>query len=589
MSIIYFLLAILLSSLNLPTNSILYSHTDWASKTLQSMTLDEKIGQLFMIAGYVENPEFAYHETKNPNIFEEINSYISLYNVGGIIFVGPSYIEKQVKLTQHYQQLSKYPLLIGQDLEWGLAMRVKDAINFPKNITLGSLPSTPENLKIIYEMGFEVARQAKLLGVHMNLSPVLDVNIEPENIVINVRSFGSDPHEVSEKGMAMIRGLQDGGIIASAKHFPGLGDISVDPHLNLPISNHSIKRLEKVEFVPFVNAIKSGVLSIQLDHILIPTLEQDVNVPSSLSYNVVTNILKKELGFSGLVLSGALRMTALTKYFSENEIVVRAFLAGSDILLMPQNLPLAFKAIKKAVEENRICEEDINSRVLKILLLKEKFILNKNNEENSDRVSESVVKRINSNEAKSLKKELYQRAVILTRDGNCFVSELRNKNQKIAYIQVSEGIVSSEEFALELQKNFLFDKFICDGNENAIHHQDLFNKLDQYDKIIVGIYPVDPRKIVEIRLMNEEKQESELKHFKVHGLTPRVINLLNKLKPYQKKILVSYFGNPWGLNFLDGFESLIMAYEPDPEAQIAAAGLLLINENNKFEAQHLVQ
>src|SRR6185295_12332732 len=252
-------------------------HHSWAEKTLLQMSQEEKIGQLFMIAAYVD-PEYASREIGNPGIIQEIDTYITRYHVGGLAFVGPSEWKKQVALTNHYQKISKYPILIAQDLEWGLSMRIKDGMRFPKNITLGAV----DDNRLIYEMGREIGRQAKCIGVHMNLSPVLDVNIEPENLAINIRSFGTSPRLVAEKGIAMIRGLQEPGIIASAKHFPGLGDISIDPHLGLPTVAHDIQRLQEVELYPFVQAIQAGVLSIQTEHVIIPAVEPDSTTPSSL-------------------------------------------------------------------------------------------------------------------------------------------------------------------------------------------------------------------------------------------------------------------------------------------------------------------
>lgn len=521
-------------------------NADWAEKTLAKMSCDEKIGQLFMIAAYVDR-DFATREIANPGIIEEIDHYISRYHIGGIAYVGPSEILKQVALTNHYQEISTLTLLVAQDMEWGLSMRMKEALRFPKNIALGFL----EDSSLVYKMGKEIGRQAKLIGVHMNLSPVLDVNIEPENLAINVRSFGSSPELVVEKGIAMIHGLQEAGVIASAKHFPGLGDITVDPHLGLPVSHHPKERFEKIEFYPFRKAIQAGVLSIQTEHLLIPAL--DAENPASLSPEIVEKILKKEMGFEGVVLSGALRMKALTQKWSDEEIAVKAFLAGSDILLMPQDLSKAFAALKKAREDGKITQEQIDSRVLKILRLKERMGLH-----HSKIVALPRLEQFKTPEAKVLKARLYQAATKVMRDANHLLP--LSSPSKIAYVQLGES--PSSEYLEALSQKLKMEVF---QGENLRE-----NELEKYDRILLAVYPLDPRRIEQIRLQGEE----QLQHFRVHGLLGAWIKLLKKLEKYEGKTVVTLFGNPFGLPFFERYSSLIIAQESDPDAQNAAAQAL---------------
>lgn len=531
----------------------------WADRILGSMSIDEKIGQLFMIAGYVDS-EFAEKEMGNPHIIEEIEDYITKYHVGGIAFVGPSLSLSQVSLSNRYQEISKYPILIAQDLEWGLSMRLRDGLGFPKNITLGAI----KNDDLIYQMGLEIGKQAKLIGVHMNLSPVLDVNTEPENLVINVRSFGSTPQEVARKGRIMIRGLQDAGIIASAKHFPGLGDITVDPHLGLPCSKHDKKRLQEIELVPFIEAIKEGVLSIQTEHLILPALE-DPRIPSSLSSKIVQELLKEELGFKGLVLSGALRMKALTDFISEEEIVLRAFLAGSDMLLMPQDFPKAFNALKRALKEGKIREIDINERVLKILKLKEKVNLDLNRFLAIPNKNE-----LHSASSQALRKKLFQEVVSIRRNEKNLIPV---SQENAAYIQLGEA--PTNDLLNQLKLALKTDSYFFPLNEkNKIEEERLLQNMGQYGVVILAIFPADPRRIAEIRLMNENKQKEELKHFRVHGITDSLASLIKTLKPYEQRIIVAYFGNPFGLHFCDEYSTLIMGYEEDSEAQIACWNLM---------------
>lgn len=553
---------LLFVSISLP----LFAHQpdSWAQKTLQKMSQEEKIGQLFMVAGYVDS-EYANREIGNPHIIQEMDHMIAQYHVGGIAYVGPSEYAKQVHLTNHYQEISKYPLLIAQDFEWGLSMRIKDGMAFPKNITLGAI----QDHRLIYEMGKEIGRQAQLIGVHMNLSPVLDVNIEPENTVINVRSFGNSPQQVAEKGVAMIRGLQDAGIISSAKHFPGLGDITIDPHLALPYTPHGKKRLQDVEFYPFIQAIKAGVLSIQTEHLMVPAFEPDPKTPASLSSKIVNDLLKKELGFTGLVLSGALRMKALTNHLSEEEIVLKAFLAGSDMLLMPQDLPKAFRTLKLALSEGKISENDLNEHVLKILQLKEMVKLNR-----QATVPLPTKEALHSSHAQELKKKLYQNAVTLVRDQNHLIPFSLPKQSTIAYIQLGDA-PPSNDFLDILSQGWTLDRFTFPLEQNnEQEEQRLLQQINNYPLVILAVYPADPRRIAEIRLLNEKKQKEELKHFRVHGLSESMKHVVKALQRYQDKILVAYFGNPFGLHFFDDYATLIMAYETDPDAQEAATHFL---------------
>lgn len=539
----------------------------WAQQKLQSMSIDEKIGQLFMIAAYVD-PDYAAREVGNPHIIQDIDDYIVQYHVGGLAYVGPSEIVKQVSLTNHYQEISKYPLLIGQDLEWGLAMRIQDGMNFPKNITLGAI----QDHTLIYKMGFEIGRQAKLIGVHMNFSPVLDVNIEPENIAINIRSFGDSPQEVAKRGNAMICGLQDAGVIASAKHFPGLGDITTDPHLGLPSHSHTKKRLQEVELYPFEQAIQAGVLSIQTEHLLVPSLE--IKMPASLSQNVISGVLKNELGFRGLILSGALRMKALVDHFSNDDITLNAFLAGSDMLLMPQDLPKAYKTLQLALKEGKITEKEIDDRVLKILQHKELVQLDRQRI-----VPIPSMEQLYTPNGQALKALLYQNAVKLFRNDYKIIPLLPT-NDRIAYVQIGDSI-SPNYFEL-LNRQLKLDSFILPlEHDNEIEQQALLAQLEPYSSIILAIYPADPRRIEQIRLLGEKKRIEELKQFRVHGLPESLIRLTSKLHYYDKKIILTFFGNPFGLHFFKDYSTLIMAYESDPDAQQAAAFLLTGISNNK--------
>lgn len=344
-----------------------------SEKIIQSLTLRQKIGQLFIVAAAssFEQPGevLSSQMIKSPYRMDKsyIESLIHKYHIGGICWLFRSTPEKQMALTKHYQNISELPLLIAQDCEWGLSMRLDNTIKFPKAGDLGKL----RNKQLIYEMGKEIGMQCREIGVHMNLAPVVDVNSNPDNPVIGIRSFGDDPKQVAQCAALFAKGLQDGGVLSCAKHFPGHGDTSIDSHLDLPVIRHDRKRLEEVELYPFKKLIEAGVDAVMTAHLLV--LAYDLEKPATLSKNIITNLLRNQLNFSGLIITDGLGMRALTNYYKPGEIELNALLAGNDILLCPVDVPKAVELIEKAIKEGRIKEEEIDRRVFKILSIKEKL------------------------------------------------------------------------------------------------------------------------------------------------------------------------------------------------------------------------
>lgn len=359
------------SSLNRP----IYENVsgDWAHATLQSMTLKEKIGQLFMVAAISaeeqSEEELASSLLKCPYKMDKdyIITLIEQYHIGGLLFLYKSTPSKQIDATNYYQGLSKVPLLIGQDCEWGLSMRLYETIQFPRNGELGRL----KNKQLIYDVGLEIGHQCKAIGVHINFSPVVDVNTNPRNPVIGSRSFGDDPYQVAQSGLLMMHGLQDAGVLACAKHFPGHGDTNVDSHFKMPVIYHSFERLSGVELVPFRHLIDGGVCGVMSAHLSVPGIESEIARPSSLSYRVVTDLLEMQLNFKGLKITDGLGMQALTNQYAPGEIELEAFLAGNDILLCPLDVPKSVALIEQAINEGKISLGNLEKRVLKILKAKE--------------------------------------------------------------------------------------------------------------------------------------------------------------------------------------------------------------------------
>ncbi|MDR3551172.1 MAG: glycoside hydrolase family 3 N-terminal domain-containing protein [Candidatus Babeliales bacterium] len=337
---------------------------------LMQLTLDQKIGQLMVVAAVSDpamNAEFMQEAVHTMDV-QSIKKLITDYHVGGVIFLGMSELEKQFALTQDFQQLSAIPLLVCMDFEWGLTMRLRDAMMFPRNDVLGLLSPLQDDL--IYQMGYEIGKQCKALGVHLNLAPVVDVNNNPKNPVINSRSFGADKELVAHKAILYMQGLQDAGIMACAKHFPGHGDTDVDSHYDLARITHARERLDDIEFFPFKKLIKAGCMAIMIAHLEVSALEPREYLPTSLSHAVVTALLKDEFDFKGLIITDSLGMVGVTKYHQPGELELEALQAGNDILLCPVDVPKAVAIIKQAISQGRFSEQELDKRVLKVLKFK---------------------------------------------------------------------------------------------------------------------------------------------------------------------------------------------------------------------------
>ena len=307
----------------------------WVNSTLNNMTLDEKIGQLFMVQAY---------SNKDKKHEDFITNMITKYHVGNLIFMQGT-PEKQAKLNNKYQAASKVPLMIGFDGEWGLDMRLKNTYKFPWNMTLGAI----KNDSLIKQFGEHLGKHCKRLGIHVNFAPVVDINTNPKNPIIGNRSFGENKENVTQKAIAFTKGMQSVGVLANAKHFPGHGDTATDSHHTLPVLNFGMSRLDSIELYPYKKVFDAGIASVMTAHLSIPSLESDSRLPTSLSKNVVTDLLQKKLGFLGLVITDGLNMKGAADYASSAEIDLAAIQAGNDLLLIPQDVPATINLIKKAI------------------------------------------------------------------------------------------------------------------------------------------------------------------------------------------------------------------------------------------------
>ena len=334
----------------------------WVDSIYNSMSIHEKVGQLFMVDVFSK-------DSKDKT--DLINSLIKDYYIGGIIFSkgGPV---RQAKLSNQYQKISKTPLLMAMDAEWGLAMRLDSTFAYPWNMTLGAIADN----KIVYDIGKQIGAHVKRMGMHINFSPVVDINTNPDNPIIGNRSFGEDRDNVTNKALAYMRGMQSSGILANAKHFPGHGDTDLDSHKILPTISFTKKRLDSIELHPYKRLFQEGLSSVMVAHLNVPALEKRKKFPSSISKAIVTDLLQNDLNFQGLIFTDALNMKGASNFKKPGEIDLAAFLAGNDVLLISESIPKAHQLIVEAFRKGKISEERLSRSVKKILFAKYKVGLN---------------------------------------------------------------------------------------------------------------------------------------------------------------------------------------------------------------------
>lgn len=405
----------------------------WVDSIYTSLSLEDKIGQLFIISAYT-NKDAAHVKFVNEAVEKE--------HIGGLILMQDDAL-KQLQWVKQLQNKSKIPLLIGIDGEWGLAQRFKNTTKYPWAMTLGAL----QDNSLITEMAKTIALDCKRMGIHWDFAPVVDINTNPKNPIIGNRSFGSDKNLVTEKALAYMNGLQSQNIFSSAKHFPGHGDTDVDSHLDLPVVKHSKERLDSLELFPFKKLISEGVKGIMVAHLNVPSYEKDPKIPASLSYNIVTELLKNQLNYKGLIITDALNMQGVAKNFSPGEIDLLAFKAGNDILLFSQNPSEGKEKIKKALQNGEIPMERLEESVKKILYAKYWVGLNHFKNDISE---ENLSQDLNKKENETLKAKIYQKAITVVKQTD---KNLKfHAHKKYLFVALDKG--NSDIFYSELKNKF---------------------------------------------------------------------------------------------------------------------------------------
>ncbi|RZJ29745.1 MAG: beta-N-acetylglucosaminidase [Flavobacterium sp.] len=502
----------------------------WVDSVYNQMSFDEHVGQLFMVSAF---------SNKDSLHVKSIDNLIKCNHIGGLLFLqgGPG---RQATLTNRYQQESKIPLFIGIDAEWGLAMRLDSINRFPWNMTLGAI----QNIDLIKKVGVEYGKQAARIGVQFNFAPVLDINTNPKNPIIGNRSFGEDKVNVTERALALMKGIQSTGVLATGKHFPGHGDTSVDSHYSLPVVNFSKERIEAVEFYPYRRLFNEGLASVMVAHLNVPSLEKE-NLPSSISYNVVTNILQKELGFNGLIFTDALNMKGAANFKQPGEIDLAAFLAGNDVLLFPENVPVAFEKFCVAYQDSIITEERLAHSVKKILKYKYRTGL----DHYQPIKMQNLTADLNTAANDAFQYELYENAITVIKNQDEILPIKKLEDEKIAYVKLGDD--KHSPFLSTLQK---YTEVTEIDEENL---DSLQVRLKPFTKVIVGFHKADGA-------------------WKNHSWKPEELAKLDSIAKYNNVIL-DVFAKPYSLlqvtNFVN-IKGIVVSYQNTDVSQVVSGELI---------------
>lgn len=511
------------------------AETRWVDSVYNSLTLEQQVGQLICMRANLPDKPF----------FDEVSTYIKRYNIGGVCFFRAD-ADAQVKKTNEWQAMAQTPLMVSIDAEWGLAMRVKKTLAYPYQMTLGAIADD----ELIYEMGQQVAEQCQRMGIHVNFAPVVDVNSNAANPVIGMRSFGEDPEKVGDKGVAYALGMQSKGLITSMKHFPGHGNTASDSHLTLPTVTRTMDEVRDIELAPFRKMIDNEVNGAMVGHLYFPAIEKVKNTSSSLSYGVVTDLLKDEMGFEGLIFTDGLDMKGVSEKVRQDSVPYVAFMAGNDVLILPTNVPFAIKTIKAAAERDPKAAARVEESCKKILRYKYRAGLNHYKPVSTANLMDDLKKK----SYLDLRQQLYEEAVTLLRnDGN--VVPLAN-NKRIAVVtigntrnDVNEGLTA---------RGFSTTSFVTKKEEIAAKSAEWLRKLEAYDLVVVSI------------------EKTNMLAGKNYGINEETVKFFNRLVA-QNDVILNLFACPYALDLFrinNSVKGVVVAYQDEVPAVEAVVRLL---------------
>ena len=512
--------------------SDLENQQKWVDSVYNALTLEEKVGQLFMV-------DLFSSESKAK--VESIKKLVTEYHIGGIIFSkgGPG---RQARITNDFQSVTKVPLMIAMDAEWGLAMRLDSTFAFPWNMTLGAI----EDPQLIFKVGKRIGEHNKRLGVHINFAPVVDINTNPNNPIIGNRSFGEDRDNVTLKSTAFMLGMQSAGVLANAKHFPGHGDTDSDSHKTLPSISFSKQRIDSIELYPYKELFKRGLASVMVAHLNVPSLEPRKNYPSSLSKPIVIDLLQRDLGFQGLIFTDALNMKGVSNFTSPGEVDLAAFKAGNDVLLISENVPKAIGLIIENYDKGTITEERLEHSVKKILMAKYKVGLH-----NYKPIETTfLVEELNTAQDYQLYEELIENAITVVKNSKNTLPLKDIENKKFAYVNF--GDADGEPYLKQLQKYTKVDWV------KAPTLDGLIQKLEDYDTVLIGFH---------------KSNETPWKSFK---MTQKELVWIYEIAR-TNKVILNIFTRPYALLDLKttaNFEGIIVSYQNSQIAQEVSAQIV---------------
>ena len=498
------------------------SEKKWVRKQFSALNLNEKIGQLMVIRA---------HSNWSQNKIDSISALIQQYNVGGLCFFQGGPI-RQAMQTNAYQSVAKTPLFIAIDAEWGIGMRLDSVESFPRQLSMGAFASSD----LVYQMGAAIADQCKRLGIQINYGPVIDINNNPSNPVINDRSFGQSKSKVIQQGVAYMKGMQDNGIMATAKHFPGHGDVNVDSHFDLPVINKSRAALDTLELEPFKALINAGIESIMVAHLSVPAIDDRPKYATSISPKAVNGLLKKELGFKGISVTDAMDMKAIANYFPQGEANVQALLAGNDMLCLPGEVGQSIDKVREAVKERRIKRSEINTRVKKILAAKYKYGLDVSKQIDTTNIIADLNQSVGTINA-----AMAQQSLTFLRATNSPI--LNNKTAYLAF-----NAKSATSFTTSIASAYGVKVFYTSGKD-ATELALINDSLKAYNQVLVGLHGYSRR---------------PANHFEIPAAT---LQFLNE-KGHEDWIHL-IFGNPYAVGDFNTINNILFAFEDTKHSHAA--------------------
>ena len=495
---------------------------EWVDQTYNSLSQDEKLGQLFIVALYTN---------KDENHINQVRNIVTNDKIGGLILMQDD-AAREINLVNEFQQESKVPLMIGMDAEWGLYQRINTAHKFPWAMTLGAI----QDKDLIYQMAAKIAEDCKRMGVNWDFAPVVDVNTNPNNPIIGNRSFGSEVSNVTQSALSYANGLQDNNILAAIKHFPGHGDTNTDSHLDLPVVSHSLQRLNKIELAPFKDLMNKGIGGVMVAHLYVPSLESGKGIPASISKNIITGLLKEKLGYKGLIITDALNMGAVANKYKPGELDALAFKAGNDIMLFSQGVSEGKKLIQKAIDQGEISQSRVEESVKKILLTKYFLGLNQYTPKNPENINYDI----NNDSHTKLVQNLYSNALTLLKDEKKLLP--LNSNTTYYYVPLEEAPYQTFENRLKSDSKVIVKK----ASET--------NTIPANSTVIVGFH---------------KDNSTAYKPYKISAESKKILSDLTK----NKNVILNVFGSAYALKDIDlsKVSTVLVSYENNDDSMTATA------------------